>query len=129
MTTTKVSNNKTIVLYWVTTSIAFLAFLVPGILNVTHSDHIVNDMKALGYPYYLPSLLGTWKILGAIAIVVPGFRRLKEWAYAGMFFDLTAASYSRISSGGSITEIVIPLLICTMAMVSWASRPTDRKLN
>src|SRR6185437_15664289 len=114
--------------YWVTTVLSAAAFVVPGVLNLIHSAHIMQDMGHLGYPVYLPTILGVWKILGASVIVVPGFPRLKEWAYAGMIFDLTGAALSRGLSGDGAGMVIIPLLIACVVLASWALRPDGRRL-
>jgi uncharacterized membrane protein YphA (DoxX/SURF4 family) len=85
-------------------------------------------MAHLGYPGYFLSVFGFWKILGAIAIVIPNFKRLKEWAYAGMIFDLTGATFSRISSHDEVIKAIIPLVISCVVLISWALRPASRKL-
>jgi uncharacterized membrane protein YphA (DoxX/SURF4 family) len=114
--------------YWVTTVLSAAAFMVPGILNLLHSAHIMQDMTHLGFPAYLPTILGVWKILGALVIVLPGFPRLKEWAYAGMVFDLTGAAISRGISGDAAVTVIVPLLIAGVVLASWALRPTGRML-
>jgi hypothetical protein len=118
-----------LVSYWITTGLAAVAFLVPGIANLVHSPHIVQDMAHLGYPGYFPTILGTWKVLGALAILVPGYPRLKEWAYAGMLFDLTGAVLSRLVMGDGVMMVVVPLLIAVVVMASWALRPAGRMLT
>jgi uncharacterized membrane protein YphA (DoxX/SURF4 family) len=116
------------VFYWITTVISAMAFLIPGIGNLIHLPHFANDMTHLGYPAYFLTIFGIWKILGAIAIIIPRFKRLKEWAYAGMVFDLTGAAYSRISSHDEATMAVVPLLILFIVGISWFLRPESRKL-
>ncbi len=117
-------------LYWAaTTAFLAIAFLVPGVGNIIHASHIASDMAHLGYPSYFLSILGCWKVLGAIAILVPGLPRLKEWAYAGMIFDLTGAAASRAAVGDRALMIVMPLLIGSVAFISWSLRPSDRKLE
>jgi len=115
--------------YWVTTVLAAVAFLAPGIANLTHSAHIVQDMTHLGYPLYFLTILGAWKVLGALVIVIPGYPRLKEWAYAGMLFDLTGAAVSRTIAGDGIAMAIIPLLIAGVVIASWALRPPGRVLR
>ncbi len=86
----------------------------------------------LGYPMYFFLILGVWKFLGAIAILVPGFPRLKEWAYAGIFFDLTGAAASRALSGGYGTygfHVIAPLIITGFMVLSWALRPANRVIG
>ena len=83
----------------------------------------------LGYPMYFFAILGVWKILGAITILVPGFSRLKEWAYAGIFFDLTGAAVSCAAVGGYGAygfHVIAPLIIAGLTMASWALRPPNR---
>src|SRR5215471_13749187 len=77
--------------YAVTTVIAAMAFAGSGIANLLHVTHVAADMGHLGYPAYFMTILGTWKVLGAIVVSVPGLARAKEWAYAGMIFDVTGA--------------------------------------
>ena len=85
-------------------------------------------MTHLGYPVYFASILGLWKLLGAIAIVAPGFPRLKEWAYAGFFFDLTSAAVSRAAVGDGVADILAPLGFLALVLASWALRPASRTL-
>src|SRR4029450_4188519 len=82
--------------YWATTGLVAIAFASSGAANLTRSSGVLAGMTHLGYPSYLATVLGVWQLLGAAAIVVPGFPRLKEWAYAGMFFDLSGAIVSHL---------------------------------
>jgi hypothetical protein len=89
-------------------------------------------VSELGYPMYFFGILGVWKTLGAIAILVPRFPRLKEWAYAGIFFDLTGAAASCAAVGGYGAygfHVIAPLLIAGFAVASWALRPESRKIG
>lgn len=92
---------KTNIFYWIFTGL-FAAMMVfssiPSILNTADSVKVMHDQ--LGYPNYITPFLGVAKLLGVIAILVPGFPRIKEWAYAGFFFDLIGATYSNMSIGG-----------------------------
>jgi uncharacterized membrane protein YphA (DoxX/SURF4 family) len=115
--------------YWVTTALAAVAFAVPGVLNLAHAPHIAEDMRHLGYPPYLLTILGAWKIFGAATILAPRLPRVKEWAYAGMIFDLTGAAASRASSGDALPMVVIPLVIAAAVAASWALRPPERRLE
>ncbi len=115
-------------LYWTTTGVSAIAFLVPGVGNIIHASHIASDMAHLGYPSYFLSILGCWKVLGAITILAPGLPRLKEWAYAGMMFDLTGAAVSRAVVRDGAMMIAMPLLIGSVALASWWLRPSGRKL-
>ena len=115
--------------YWVTTLVAAVAFSIPGIANLAQVPHIEHDMTHLGYPRYFMTILGVWKLLGAIVILAPRLPRLKEWAYAGMIFDLTGAAASRAAMLDSAATIAIPLLIGFVVVASWALRPGDRTLR
>ncbi len=122
MTTASVS-------YWIATTLVAIAFLLPGVGNLLHTQQIARDMAHLGYPSYFLTVLGSWKVLGAIAISIPRFPRLKEWAYAGMIFDLTGAAISRAVSGDGVSGIAPPLAIAALVIVSWALRPRSRRLS
>src|SRR5215211_7311189 len=82
----------------------------------------------LGYPVYVLTILGTWKLLGAIAILIPKYPLLKEWAYAGMFFLLTGALFSHITSGHPWYELLPAILLLILTILSWYFRPANRKL-
>jgi uncharacterized membrane protein YphA (DoxX/SURF4 family) len=114
--------------YWVATALAAVAFAVPGALNLARAPHIAHDMAQLGYPPYFMTILGTWKVLGAAAILLPRSPRLKEWAYAGMLFDLTGAAASRAAVGDPVSLVLVPLAIAGVVALSWALRPEDRRL-
>lgn len=116
------------VAYWATTVIAALVFLGSGIANLAGAPHIVDDLARLGYPSYFPTLLGLWKVLGGLAILAPRLPRLKEWAYAGMVFDLTGAAVSRACAGDPAIEAIIPLWLTLIVLVSSTLRPRDRHL-
>ena len=118
--------------YWITTIL--LAFFMSGgiaqLMQYRANPHgVVPD---LGYPMYFFAILGVWKILGAIAILVPRYPRLKEWAYAGIFFDLTGAAASCAAVGvyGAYGfHILAPLIIAGLCVASWALRPESRKIG
>jgi hypothetical protein len=91
-----------------------------------------GTVPLLGYPLYFFIILGFWKVLGAIAILVPRFPRLKEWAYAGIFFDLTGAAASCIAVGayGAYAfHVLAPLFIAVLTVASWALRPESRRVG
>jgi hypothetical protein len=88
----------------------------------------VDSITHLGYPVYFLTILSIWKALGVVALLIPKFPLLKEWAYAGFFFAMSGAAFSHIASGDSIKEIFPSLLVLFLIVVSWYSRPADRKL-
>jgi uncharacterized membrane protein YphA (DoxX/SURF4 family) len=112
--------------YVLSTAIAVVAFAGSGRANQLRAEHVAGDMARLGYPAYVMTLLGVWKVLGAVAVALPGQARLKEWAYAGMIFDLTGAAVSRAASGDGGAAIVVPLGIGVAVLVSWVYRPPSR---
>jgi hypothetical protein len=114
--------------YWITTALATAAFALGGAVDLAHGADMTAGFAHLGYPTYLLTLLGAWKLAGAAAIAAPRLPRLKEWAYAGMLFDLTGAAWSHASSGDGVKEIATPLAILAIVMASWALRPADRTL-
>jgi hypothetical protein len=118
--------------YWITTGL--VAFFIGGgglsqIWQFKVNPHGI--VPELGYPMYFFAILGFWKALGAIAILWPGFPRLKEWAYAGIFFDLTGAAASCVAVGGYGAygfHVIAPLVIAGFMVASWALRPEGRTI-
>lgn len=129
--TTKAKN----IVYWTTT--VLIAFFIGsgGAAQLARVPGTVDGfVRILGYPLYFVTILGVWKVLGAIAILVPRFPRLKEWAYAGIFFDLTGAAASSAAVGGSsggvyAFHILAPLVLAVVLAASWALRPESRVIG
>ena len=114
--------------YWTTTILGPASFVIGGVLNMSQSEQVVSALNHLGYPLYFASILGAWKLAGAIVTVIPGTPRLKEWAYAGFFFDLTAAALSHAAVGDGAADVVAPLVFLALVLASWALRPASRTL-
>src|SRR5882762_8480565 len=114
--------------YWITTGLTAAAFAFGGIVDIGRGPQVVEGMKHLGYPLYFAVILGVWKVLGAVAIVAPRLPLLKEWAYAGMFFDLTGAAASHAFSGDGAANIITPLVVLVFVVASWALRPPSRTI-
>jgi len=115
--------------YWVTTVFGPASFVIGGIIGLTRGAEMLSELAHLGYPSYFSTILGAWKLVGAIAIVVPRFPRLKEWAYAGFFFDLTGAAFSHASAGDGAGTILAPLVFLALVGASWILRPESRDLK
>lgn len=115
--------------YWAATAIIAFQFAVGGAVSLLRPPPVLAGMAELGYPVYFALILGTWKVLGALAVVAPRYPRLKEWAYAGIFFDLTGAAFSHAATGASIGKIASPLVFLAIALISWALRPEPRRLR
>jgi hypothetical protein len=121
--------------YWVSTTLIVLEFLAGGVTELLHGralllagEPVVQVMGYLGYPVYLLTILGMCKLLGVIALLVPRFPRLKEWAYAGAFFNMAGAAASWVLRGDDM-DAIFPLLMAVLVMVSWALRPPSRILG
>ena len=113
--------------YWVCT--VLIAFVFSGgVFQVMRVPQTVEGFTKLGFPVYFIVFLGVWKILGCIAVLVPGFPLVKEWAYAGMFFDLTGAAVASAAIGGAWWHVAAPLSIILFLYGSWALRPASRRV-
>lgn len=115
--------------YWIATGLTAFVFLSGGVGDLVQPASLMEGMAHLGYPVYFVSILGVWKVLGGLAVLAPRFPRLKEWAYAGMLFDLSGAAASHAATGDPAGKIVTPLVILGIVMASWALRPESRKLR
>jgi len=123
---TKTKRNK--IIYWIFTIWLALGMLSTGIVQLLKVEEEVESITQLGYPPYLLTILGVWKILGTIVVLIPKFPLLKEWAYAGFFFAMSGAAISHIFSGHHITEIIPSLLLLALTLISWYFCPADRKI-
>ena len=124
MTTTK--RNK--IIYWIATLWLSLGMVSTGIVQLMKMKEEVDMMTRLGYPLYFLTILGTWKMLGVVTVLIPKFPLLKEWAYAGFFFAMSGAVFSHFASGDGAKEFFGPVLLLILTVVSWYFRPVDRKL-
>jgi hypothetical protein len=112
--------------YWITTALLAFILISGGLWIMTTSQPMGGH---LGFPDYFWLMLGFLKILGGIAILVPRFPLLKEWAYAGIVFNMAGAAASRIFVGDPAGHIIAPLVICAIAVASWHLRPASRKIG
>ena len=119
------------IIYWIATLWLALGMLSTGAVQLLKGKTGaggVDSITHLGYPVSFLTILGVWKILGVIAILIPGFPRVKEWAYAGFFFAMTGAVYAHIASGDLAKELFPALLLLVLTVVSWYLRPATRKI-
>jgi len=114
--------------YWVSTGLIAFFMLPGGVVQVMRNPKNVEGFASLGLPVWFMVCLGVWKILGAIAILWPGLPLLKEWAYAGIFFDLTGAAVACAATGGAWWHVAAPLAIVAILYGSWTLRPASRRL-
>ncbi len=124
MTTEK--RNK--IVYWIATLWLALGMLSTGIVQLLHMKEETELFLALGYPAYFLTLLGIWKILGVVAILIPKFPLVKEWAYAGFFFAMSGAIFSHVAKGSDVIQLFGPSLLLVLTVVSWYFRPAERKV-
>lgn len=117
-----------IIAYWVITVMVAAEGLLGGAWDILRVPYVTLAIVHLGYPLYVLTIIGVWKLLGAGAILIPRFPRLKEWAYAGMFFNYTGAVASSLAVGDSVQSVIYPLILVGLVVASWALRPADRRL-
>ena len=120
--------NKLTAGYWVATALLALDLLVSGLGALTKQDFLIEIMTHLGYPLYVMPILGTAYVLAAIALVIPGHPWVKEWAYAGVVFAMTAALASHVFSGDGFDSFAPPLVIIFLLVASYMLRPQSRRL-
>jgi hypothetical protein len=116
------------IIYWSSTVLIVLGMLPGGIGQIFHAKWSLDLIRPLGYPEYILTIIGTWKVLGSIVLLIPKFPLIKEWAYAGFFFAMSGAVFSHLASGESLNKIVSPLVLLTLIVLSWYFRPADRKI-
>lgn len=116
------------IIYWVATIWLSLGMISTGIVQLLKLKEEADMFTRLGYPLYLLTILAIWKFLGVMAILIPKFPLLKEWAYAGFFFAMSGAVFSHLALGDSAKEFFGPSLLIVLTIVSWYFRPASRRL-
>lgn len=114
--------------YWASTIFLSFGMLAGGSQQLLQTGGYVEIVRALGYPVYMLSILGFWKIAGVIIILLPGMRTAKEWAYAGFTFAMSGAAASHLIMRQSFTEAVPSLILLLVTLISWYTRPANRKI-
>ena len=122
-------------LYWTTTCLIALETFAGGVMDLTHGrtgvvsgPFVTQVVTQLGYPVSILAIVGIYKIPGAVTLLVPGFPRLKEWAYAGIIFELSGAAASQAACG-NWGELIAPLSLLCLTMASWSLRPPGRMIG
>ena len=116
------------IIYWIATIWLSLGMLSTAVVQLLKTKEEVDMMTRLGYPAYLLTIIGVWKILGVTAVLIPKFPLVKEWAYAGFFIAMSGAVMSHLIIGDELKEIFGPGLLLILTVISWYFRPADRKL-
>ncbi|MGV3763938.1 DoxX family protein [Parapedobacter sp.] len=121
-------SKKNKIIYWVATLFLSVGMLAGGTQQMLQIGGYNEIVTRLGYPLYMLSIIGIWKILGVLVLLLPGFPLVKEWAYAGFFFVMTGAAISHIVMKEPFVEVVPSLILLTAIIVSWYFRPASRKV-
>lgn len=121
-------NKRNKIIYWVATLWLCLGMLSSGIVQLIKLPEEVEMMTRLGYPLYFLTIIGVWKMLGIVAVLMPKYPLIKEWAYAGFFFLMSGALFSHVAVGDPAGELFGPSLLIVLTVVSWYFRPADRKI-
>lgn len=119
---------KNKIIYWIATVWLALGMVSTGIVQLLKMKKEADMMTHLGYPLYFLTMLGIWKMLGVVTVLIPKFPLLKEWAYAGFFFAMTGAVFSHLAIGDSAQEFFGPVLLLILTVTSWYFRPVDKKI-
>lgn len=120
-------NGKNIA-YWIITGLLTAGMLAGGIAQVIHAKWNAEGMLHLGYPLYVMTIIGLWKIAGVAVLLLPGWRLVKEWAYAGFFFLMTGAVISHLASGDGVKGVIFQSIFVILIVLSWKLRPQSRSL-
>jgi len=115
--------------YWVITGMVAFFIGSGGAAELARVPGTIQGLVQLGYPVYFASIIGFWKLLGAITILVARFPRLKEWAYAGIFFNMTGAAATGLFTHSAMWHVIVDLVLTALTVASWALRPPSRRLE
>ncbi len=116
------------IIYWIATLWLALGMTSTGIVQLIKMEEEVEKMTELGYPLYFLTIIGIWKILGVIAVLLPKLPLAKEWAYAGFFFLMSGAILTHLAVNDGLTEYFGPSLLLLLTITSWYFRPESRRL-
>lgn len=119
------------IIYWIATIWLALGMVSTGVVQLIKTKEGqggVDMITHLGYPTYLLTIIGIWKIFGVVALLIPRNPLLKEWAYAGFFFIMTGALFSHVALTDPLVELIPSLLLLVLTITSWYFRPADKKI-
>lgn len=129
MNTPQPSQKRTKIIYWIFTLWMALGMVSTAIVQLMKNTDELANFTNLGYPSYLMTIIGVWKILGVIALLIPKRLILKEWAYAGFFFVMSGAVISHLIVGDTVGRTFPAVLLLVLVLISWYFRPADRKIT
>jgi len=111
------------IIYVASTAFLVLEILVGAFMDLAHLPYVVQDLRSIGYPTYVLYIVGVWKVLAVGALLWPRLPRLREWAYAGVFFEMSGAAASHVLAGDPIAKYAAPLAFTFLTLVSWWFQP------
>jgi hypothetical protein len=117
-----------LITYWLFSVLLAFELAAGALWDLWRIEYVRVSLTHLGYPLYLLLILGVWRVPGALALLVPRFPRLKEWVYAGAFFEYTGAAASHLLVGDRVNQWIGPAIFSGFTLVSWALRPASRRL-
>ncbi|AZA83758.1 DoxX-like family protein [Chryseobacterium lactis] len=129
METPNTSEKRKKIIYWIFTLWMALGMISTAIVQLIKNKDELANFTNLGYPSYLMTIIGIWKILGVIAILIPKQLLLKEWAYAGFFFVMSGAVISHLIVGDTAGRTFPAVLLFVLVIISWYFRPANRKIS
>ena len=129
METSNQSEKRKRIVYWFFTLWMSLGMVSTAIVQLMKNKDELANFTNLGYPAYLMTIIGVWKLLGVIAILIPKRLLLKEWAYAGFFFVMSGAVISHLIVGDIAGRTFPAVLLLVLVIISWYSRPANRKIT
>ncbi|AYZ35736.1 DoxX family protein [Chryseobacterium indologenes] len=129
METSNTSEKRTKIIYWIFTLWMALGMVSTAIVQLLKNKDELANFTNLGYPAYLMTIIGVWKLLGVIAILIPKQLLLKEWAYAGFFFVMSGAVISHLIVGDPAGRTFPAVLLLALVLISWYFRPSSRKIS
>jgi hypothetical protein len=118
------SSRGRVVAYWVTTMLVAAELAVGGVWDMLRTDYVRDVVEHLGYPTYLLTIMGVWKLPGAVVLLVSRFGRLQEWVYAGAVINYASAAASHVIVGDGLTAIIAPVALLALTIASWLLKPT-----
>jgi len=128
MSTSSPVTRTQIITYWTVTIIIAMESMAGGVADIMQVPVYIKSLLHLGYPAYFSVILGLGKVLAAIAILIPRYTRLKEWAYAGLVFQFIGAITSQIVVGDSVVVLIAPFIFLCLVIASWSLRPPSRRM-
>lgn len=122
-------SRKNKLIYWISTIWLSFGMVSTGVFQIIQYEEAIENLLKMGIPMYIIITVGVWKILGVIFILIPKFKLIKEWAYAGFIFLTTGAIFSHFAVGDELFNFFGPTLLLVLTIISWYFRPEDRKIK